>query len=551
MFGVLPRKQEQNIPVLQLVADLGECVVQFAVYMPLIKFRPVGISELTPAKNTSMKILPELGRRREFLEPPRQRKAVLRYSTGPQPVNKKPRSGDMVTVPDVVHTCNVESAHRSPCYSNILLTVSVLQYTLQGTNTTGVAKVTTATGTVGADIDAIQLHLNKGEMVLVAHLMKIPRDARLAAATALRGRSRADALRFAHSGELASRNIELLAAVVGSGVVTAEHLDLIWGRLNRQLVTIPTARQDEILGHLDSAVNAHVTPWLRDMVTPVSLTELRDRVDEAILDIAPGLAAETAIAEEDSATLRRRGNTFIFTAGCETTSAAIDAGLEKRMRELLAGLRRERILTDEDERRSLPTPSQLKAQILMELLGNTPEAMTIRVNLYRATLDGIHGTGAGYVADVGWINARTADRFEDAATTVKEIPVDPAQHPESDGYPFLLQDRNYLEGRDATCRFPQCTVPANLCENDHIENSPFTNPTSNGPTSVRNGQKLCRAHHRLKTEGTWTCSTPDDGFTIDWVGPGGRSYSTHATGPLARAWQNSQGNTGDPDEPPG
>lgn len=391
--------------------------------------------------------------------------------------------------------------------------------------------------------DAIQRHLNMGEMVLVAHLMSLPGDARMSAATALRGRSRADAVRFAHSADLAARNIELFAAVVGSGVVTAEHLDLVWGRLNRQMVTVPLVRQEEILGHLDAAVNTHVTPWLRAATAPVSLTELRDRVDEAILDIAPGLAAETAVAEEDSATLRRRGNTFIFTAGCETTSAAIDAGLEKKVRDLLAGLRRERLLLPEEEQTSLPTPSQLKAQILMELLGNTPETMTIRVNLYRATRDGIHGTGAGYVAGVGWVDARTADRFEGAATTVKEIPLDPAEHPESDGYPFLLQDRNYLEGRDATCRFPQCTVPANLCENDHIVNSPATDPTSDGPTSVRNGQKLCRPHHRLKTAGTWTCSTPDDGFTIHWTGPDGRSYTTHATGPLARAWHDT------PDDP--
>jgi hypothetical protein len=409
---------------------------------------------------------------------------------------------------------------------------------------------TTATAPTSApNVDAIQLHLNMGEMVLVAHLMTTPRDARLAAATALRGRSRADALRFAHSGELAARNLELFAAVVGSGVVTAEHLDLVWGRLNRQMVTVPASRQDEILGHLDSAVNTHVTPWLRDATAPVSLTELRDRVDEAILDIAPGLAAETAVAEEDSATLRRRGNTFILTAGCETTSAAIDAGLEKRMREMLAGLRRQQQLSSEDERTSLPTPSQLKAQILMELLGNTPETMRIRVNLYRATLDGVRGAGAGYVAGVGWIDARTADRFEDAADTVKEIPVSPAGYPESDGYPFLLQHRNYLEGRDATCRFPQCTVPADLCENDHIVNSPFTDPTSDGVTGVRNGQKLCRPHHRLKTAGTWTCSTPDGGFTVDWVGPDGRSHTTHAAGPLARAWRERTGDGAAPADP--
>lgn len=390
-------------------------------------------------------------------------------------------------------------------------------------------------------IEYVQLQLNKGELVIVAHLITTAPDERLGTSLALRGRSRADAVRFAHAGDLAARHIDMFTAVMTSGVVTAEHLDLIWNRINRNLVTVPTARKDEVRGHLDAAVNEHVSPWLTAATRPVPLTELRDRVDEAIMDIAPVLVEDTALANEDSATLRRRGNTYIFTAGCEATSAAIDAGLEKKMRERLAGLRRERELMDEDvDNGSLPTPAQIKAQILMELLGNTPETMTIRVNLYRATLDGVHGIGAGYVAGVGWINAGTAHRFEGAADIIREVDVDPASCPDSAGYPFTTSQDIYLEGRDATCRFPMCTVSATLCENDHIENSPFTDPTSDGPTAVHNGQKLCRAHHRLKTEKKWTCSTPDHGFTVIWVSPHGQTYTTVARGPLAQAWHHGQ-----------
>lgn len=105
-----------------------------------------------------------------------------------------------------------------------------------------------------------------------------------------------------------------------------------------------------------------------------------------------------------------------------------------------------------------------------------------------------------------------------------------------------------MEGRDGHCRFPTCDVPASLCDNDHIENSPHTDPTSNGATNVTNGQKLCRPHHREKTTGNWTCSTPDGGFTIDWISPDGTRYTTYADGPLARHPERPEPES--PEEPP-
>jgi hypothetical protein len=386
-------------------------------------------------------------------------------------------------------------------------------------------------------INDVQTDINIAEMCIIAHLGTLPGPRRMSCALSLRARGRSDAVRFAHAAELSLRMPDLVSAVSDRGTITAEHLDTIWGRINRQLTTVPAGAVPEIRESLDSAVAEHITGWLVESPIPVGLTDLRDKVDEAMLDCAPGLAEQTSLAEQDSATLRRKGNTFILTAGSQTTSAAIADALDARTRERLAGLRKDRDLLDEDaaaELPGLPTPSEIKAQVLLDLLGDNPERMKIRVNLYRATTDGIHGTGAGYVPDVGWIDAPSADRLESVADIVKEIATEPASHSVSTRYPFGFTDNLYLDGRDAHCRFPNCTVPASQCENDHIENSPHTDPTSNGATHVSNGQKLCKAHHRAKTEGEWKCYTDDGGFTVHWSGPDGQSHTTKASGPLAR-----------------
>ncbi len=73
--------------------------------------------------------------------------------------------------------------------------------------------------------------------------------------------------------------------------------------------------------------------------------------------------------------------------------------------------------------------------------------------------------------------------------------------------------------RDGTCRFPGCAVPATECDLDHLV--PF--PT--GPTSQENLHALCRRHHRLKHEGTWTVRTRPDGG-LQWTSPQGSTRTS-------------------------
>ena len=58
------------------------------------------------------------------------------------------------------------------------------------------------------------------------------------------------------------------------------------------------------------------------------------------------------------------------------------------------------------------------------------------------------------------------------------------------GYRFPPRLRRFLEARDRTCVFPGCGRPANKTDKDHGV------PWPHGRTSAKNGQCLCRHHHR-------------------------------------------------------
>ena len=57
--------------------------------------------------------------------------------------------------------------------------------------------------------------------------------------------------------------------------------------------------------------------------------------------------------------------------------------------------------------------------------------------------------------------------------------------------------------RDGTCRHPGCSIPAKLCDIDHVVPFDHDEPNSGGPTQESNLMCLCRAHHRLKTFTGW------------------------------------------------
>ncbi|TGD89289.1 HNH endonuclease [Mycolicibacterium sp. CH28] len=95
----------------------------------------------------------------------------------------------------------------------------------------------------------------------------------------------------------------------------------------------------------------------------------------------------------------------------------------------------------------------------------------------------------------------------------------PGDEPESGYRPSTALDE-FVRLRDLTCRFPNCDVPAELCDVDH------TIPWPWGKTHASNLSCKCRKHHLLKTfwEG-WTDRQLPDG-TLIWTSPTGRTYVT-------------------------
>jgi hypothetical protein len=80
--------------------------------------------------------------------------------------------------------------------------------------------------------------------------------------------------------------------------------------------------------------------------------------------------------------------------------------------------------------------------------------------------------------------------------------------------------RMFLLTRDVRCRFPGCTTPARFCELDHTIDWQY-----GGPTDILNLACLCKKHHDLKHNTTWTYSQNKFGV-ITWVTPTGETHIT-------------------------
>ncbi len=85
--------------------------------------------------------------------------------------------------------------------------------------------------------------------------------------------------------------------------------------------------------------------------------------------------------------------------------------------------------------------------------------------------------------------------------------------------------RMWVRLRERTCSFYGCSRPASRCELDHL--TPWA---GDGATSEDNLYPLCRRHHMLKHQTDWT-PTPDPGGGLNWLSPGGRTYTTPSEAP--------------------
>jgi hypothetical protein len=136
----------------------------------------------------------------------------------------------------------------------------------------------------------------------------------------------------------------------------------------------------------------------------------------------------------------------------------------------------------------------------------------ILITVPAATATGV-GDEPASIAGFGTIGAREAQRIVAHARYWTRILVDPV-----DGGVLAIDDheryiptglRNWLKGRDGTCRAPGCSRSALRCDLDHTFGF-----ACGGHTAHTNLAALCRACHRIKERGDWSVETKPDGTQI-------------------------------------
>lgn len=100
---------------------------------------------------------------------------------------------------------------------------------------------------------------------------------------------------------------------------------------------------------------------------------------------------------------------------------------------------------------------------------------------------------------------------------------------------LMMLIRASVEGRDGTCRFPGCSVPAHDCQLDHVKRwEEGADGVEQKRTSTDNLHCLCQRHHNLKTSGQWDVTLLRDG-TETWTSYGdGHTVSTQPNGVLGQ-----------------
>ena len=102
-----------------------------------------------------------------------------------------------------------------------------------------------------------------------------------------------------------------------------------------------------------------------------------------------------------------------------------------------------------------------------------------------------------------------------------------------DSYEIPPQLRRQVVERDDTCTFPWCGN-AGRHDLDHLD--PWRPPDDGGPphphrqTRTKNLGRLCRFHHRLKTNGDWTVQRDQLTGDLTWTSPHARRYRVTPTG---------------------
>ena len=156
-----------------------------------------------------------------------------------------------------------------------------------------------------------------------------------------------------------------------------------------------------------------------------------------------------------------------------------------------------------------------KAAALEKLIFNRTSTKVV-INTYRTGED----TSRVFIPSAGWCELGEYLMHDSVVRTLRAEGVQ--------RYVPSEEIRTWVQGRDATCRWPGCSMPAHYCQLDHrVEYG------NNGPTSVGNLVSLCQHHHNVKTDGRVRYVM--DPFTGDivWMFEDGTYEVDRAAGPLA------------------
>lgn len=165
-----------------------------------------------------------------------------------------------------------------------------------------------------------------------------------------------------------------------------------------------------------------------------------------------------------------------------------------------------------------------RAEALMKLIRGETKA-EINLNLYRR----VDLPDSTIWAAGGWLTPMATEEWLKRVTHIQA----PGKA-SNEGYAPIPIVRASVEGRDGTCRFPGCDVPAHKCQLDHVQRYNHENPDAGGATDTSNLHCLCAKHHNVKTAGAWDVSIDEDGLET-WTSHGdGHTVMTAPNGPLGR-----------------
>ena len=133
-----------------------------------------------------------------------------------------------------------------------------------------------------------------------------------------------------------------------------------------------------------------------------------------------------------------------------------------------------------------------KAAALEKLIFNRTSTKVV-INTYRTGED----TSCVFIPSAGWCELGEYLMHDSVVRTLRAEGVQ--------RYVPSEEIRTWVQGRDATCRWPGCSMPAHYCQLDHrVEYG------NNGPTSVGNLVSLCQHHHNVKTCLLYTSDAADE-----------------------------------------